>query len=157
MRRARSSSRIFRPDSRHRKRGPTTKAEALKTKARLHSNRLYHSLARAQKRLDDIEASKTAGASSSIITYSEEEAEEMEGVIGEITKELAELKAVLKHDELEYERNRLAVAHFRSKYRELADLRQQRSKLEAESSKSRRSLRRSGPTTAPAHPHARCL
>ena len=123
---------IFRPDSRHRKRGPTTKAEALKTKARLHSNRLYHSLARAQKRLDDIEASKTAGASSSIITYSEEEVEEMEGVIGEITKELAELKAVLKHDELEYERNRLAVAHFRSKYRELADLRQQRNKLQVE-------------------------
>ena len=46
------------------------KAEALKTKARLHSNRLYDYLARAQKRLDDIEASKTAGASSSIITYS---------------------------------------------------------------------------------------
>ena len=45
----------------------------------------------------------------------------MEGVIGEITKELAELKAVHKHDEVEYECNRLAVANFRSKYRELAD------------------------------------
>ena len=108
------------------------KAEALKTKARMHSARLYDSLARAQKRLDDIEASKTAGASSSIITYSEEEVEEMEGVIGEITKELAELKAVHKHDEVEYERNRSAVATVRSKYRELADLRQQRNKLEAE-------------------------
>ena len=56
----------------------------------------------------------------------------MEDVIGEITKELAELKAVHKHDEVEYERNRSAVANFRSKYRELTDLRQQRSKLEAE-------------------------
>ena len=78
------------------------------------------------------ETSKTSGASSSTITYSEEEVEEMEGVIGEITKELAELKAVHKHDEVEYERNRSAVANFRSKYRELTDLRQQRSKLEAE-------------------------
>jgi len=69
------------------------KAEALKTKARLHSNRLFMSLARAQKRMDEIETSKTTGASSSTITYSEEEVEEMEGVIGEITKELAELKA----------------------------------------------------------------
>ncbi len=47
----------------------------------------------------------------------------MEDVIGEITKELAELKAVLKHDEVEYERNHSAVANFRSKYRELTDLR----------------------------------
>ncbi len=53
--------------------------------------------------------SKTAGASSSTITYSEEEVEEMEGVIGDITKELADLKAVHKHDEVEYERNRSAV------------------------------------------------
>ena len=72
-------------------------------------------------RPDEIETSKTSGASSSTITYSEEEVEEMEGVIGEITKELAELKAVHKHDEVEYECNRLAVANFRSKYRELAD------------------------------------
>ena len=94
------------------------KAEAMKTKARLHSNRLFKSFARAQKRIDEIETSKTSGASSSTITYSEEEVEEMEDVIGEITKELAELKAVHKHDEVEYERNRSAVVNFRLKYRE---------------------------------------
>ena len=43
------------------------KAEAMKTKARLHSNRLFKSLARAQKRIDEIETSKTTGASSSTI------------------------------------------------------------------------------------------
>ena len=107
------------------------KAETLKTKARLHSNRLFKSLARALKRIDEIETSETTGASSSTITCSEEEVEEMEGVIGEITKELAELKAVHKHGEVEYERNRSAVANFRSQYRELTDLRQQWNKLEA--------------------------
>ena len=44
------------------------KAEALKTKARMHSNRLFQSLARAQKRLDEIETSKTSVASSSTAT-----------------------------------------------------------------------------------------
>ena len=47
----------------------------------------------------------------------------MESVIGEITKELAELKKTRKHNETEYERNRMAVAHFRAKYSELADRR----------------------------------
>jgi len=64
------------------------KAEAFKTKARLDSKRLSESLARAQKRLDEIEVSKTAGASSSTITYSEEEVAEMEGVIGISPKSL---------------------------------------------------------------------
>ena len=108
------------------------KAEALKTEARWNSKRLHESLARAQKRLDEIETSKTSGASSSTITYSEEEVEEMEGVIGEITKELAELKKTRKHNETEYERNRMAVAHFRAKYSELADLRERCKMLEAQ-------------------------
>ena len=38
------------------------KAEALKTEARRNSKRLHESLARAQKRLDEIETSKTSGA-----------------------------------------------------------------------------------------------
>ena len=110
------------------------KADALKTEARKKSNALQHSLARAEERFRAIQAAKetVAGPSSGAITYTEDEAEEMELVIGELTKELSELRKVRRHDEVEYERNRSAVAQFRSKYSELADLRQTRNKLQAQ-------------------------
>ena len=110
------------------------KADALKTDTRKKSNALQHSLARAEERFRAIQAAKetAAGPSSGAITYTEDEAEEMELVIGELTKELSELRKVRRHDEVEYERNRSAVAQFRSKYSELADLRQTRNKLQAQ-------------------------
>ena len=109
------------------------KADALKTDARKKSNTLRHSLVRAEERFREIQAAKeTTGPSSGAITYTEDEAEEMELVIGELTKELSELRKVRRHDEVEYERNRSAVAQFRSKYSELADLRQTRNKLQVQ-------------------------
>ena len=91
------------------------KADALKTDARKKSDALRHSLARAEERFREIQAAKetAAGPSSGAITYTEDEAEEMELVIGELTKELSELRKVRRHDEVEYERNRSAVSQCR--------------------------------------------
>ena len=54
------------------------KADALKTETRKKSNALRHSLARAQEEFKET----AAGPSSGAITYTEDEAEEMEVVIG---------------------------------------------------------------------------
>ena len=48
----------------------------------------------------------------------EDEVEEMEGIMGDLTAQLAELSKLRKDDEAEYDRNRRDVAGFRGKYRE---------------------------------------
>ena len=75
---------------------------------------MRHSLARAEERFREIQAAKkTTGPSSSAITYTEDEAEEMEVIIGDLTKQLYEMRKVRKHDEIEYARNRSAVSQCR--------------------------------------------
>jgi len=84
---------------------------------------LQRSIGRGEERLREIEDSRvsSSGASSSTITFTEDEVEEMEGVMGDLTAQLAELSKLRKGDEAEYDRNRQAVAGFRGKYRELAE------------------------------------
>ena len=84
---------------------------------------LQRSIGRGEERLREIEDSSvsSSGASSSTITFTEDEVEEMEGVMGDLTAQLAELSKLRKGDEAEYDRNRHAVAGFRGKYRELAE------------------------------------
>jgi chromosome segregation ATPase len=86
-------------------------------------NALQRSIGRGEERLREIEDSRvsSSGASSSTITFTEDEVEEMEGVMGDLTAQLAELSKLRKGDEAEYDRNRQAVAGFRGKYRELAE------------------------------------
>ena len=55
----------------------------------------------------------SSSASSSATTYTEDEVEELETVMGDLTDELAEVKKLRKHDEAEYDRTRQAVAGFR--------------------------------------------
>ena len=111
-------------------------AEALaesKTAFRRKGDTLRRSIARGEARLRDIQTKATSsGASSSATTYTEEEVEEMEGVMGDLTAQLAELRKSRKDDEAEYDRNRRAVAAFRSKYSELTDLKRANLALEAE-------------------------
>ena len=87
----------------------------LKTEARKKSDALQHSLARAEERFRDIQAAKETviGPSSGAITYTEDEVEEMEVVIGDLTRQLYEMRKVRKHDEIEYARNRSAVSQCR--------------------------------------------
>ena len=111
-------------------------AEALaesKTAFRRKGDTLRRSIARGEACLRDIQTKATSsGSSSNATTYTEEEVEEMEGVMGDLTAQLAELRKSRKDDEAEYDRNRRAVAAFRSKYSELADLKRANLALEAE-------------------------
>ncbi len=84
---------------------------------------LNRSISREEERLRAVQESKasSSGASSSATTYTKEEVEEMEGIMGDLTAQLAELNMLRKDNEAEYDRNRQAVAGFRGKYRELAE------------------------------------
>ena len=110
--------------------GRATKAEAKvaaladsRADLRRKVHALQRSIGRGEERLREIEDSRvsSSGASSSTITFTEDEVEEMEGVMGDLTAQLAELSKLRKGDEAEYDRNRQAVAGFRGKYRELAE------------------------------------
>ena len=77
--------------------------------------RHFDFLARAEERFREIQAAKetAAGPLSGTITYTEDEAEEMEVVIGDLTKQLYEMRKVRKHDEIEYAQNRYTVSQCR--------------------------------------------
>ena len=80
---------------------------------------LQRSIGRGEERLREIKDSSVSslGASSSAMTFTEDEVEEMEEtVMGDLTAQLAEVKKLHKHDEAEYDRTRQAVAGFRLKY-----------------------------------------
>ena len=84
---------------------------------------LNRSISRGEERLREIQELKasSSGASSSATTYTEDEVEEMEGIMGDLTAQLAELSNLRKDDEAEYDRNRQTVAGFRDKYHILAE------------------------------------
>ena len=111
-------------------------AESLdETKGNLRRNgaALRRAISRGEERHRDIQTKATSsGASSSGTTYTDDEVEEMEGVMGDLTAQLTELRKTRKDDEAEYDRNRQAVASFRSKYSELADLKRANLALQAE-------------------------
>ena len=67
---------------------------------------LQRSIGRGEERLREIEDSRvsSSGASSSAMTFTEDEVEEMEGVMGDLTAQLAELSKLRKDDEAEYDR-----------------------------------------------------
>ena len=79
---------------------------------------LQRSIGHGEERLREIQDAKasSSSASSSATTYTEDEVEEMETVMGDLTAQLAEVKKLRKHDEAEYDRTRQAVAGFRLKY-----------------------------------------
>ena len=79
---------------------------------------LRRTIGTGEERLREIQDAKasSSSASSSATTYTEDEVEEMETVMGDLTAQLAEVKKLHKHDEAEYDRTRQAVAGFRLKY-----------------------------------------
>ena len=79
---------------------------------------LRRTIGTGEERLREIQDAKasSSSASSSATTYTEDEVEEMETVMGDLTAQLAEVKKLRKHDEAEYDRTRQAVAGFRLKY-----------------------------------------
>ena len=79
---------------------------------------LRRTIGTGEERLREIQDAKasSSSASSSATTYTEDEVEEMETVMGDLASQLAEVKKLRKHDEAEYDRTRQAVAGFRLKY-----------------------------------------
>ena len=85
------------------------------------------SLARAQGRVEALEAKSRAPSSSSTgaMTWTEDEVEEFERHIGDLTRELNVLKRDAKSNAAEYARNKAAVANMRDKFAELQAARNQ--------------------------------
>ena len=85
------------------------------------------SLARAQGRVEALEAKSRAPSSSSTgaMTWTEDEVEEFERHIGELTSELKVLKRDARSNAAEYARNKAAVANMRGKFAELQAARNQ--------------------------------
>ena len=79
---------------------------------------LRRTIGTGEERLREIQDAKasSSSASSSATTYTEDEVEEMETVMGDLTAQLAEVNKLRKHDEAKYDRTRQAVAGFRLKY-----------------------------------------
>ena len=91
----------------------------VKAEAHKQAKMFQQSLSRLQEKLAAIEAKPV---SSSPMTWDEEEVQEMEGVIAELTAQLQELKGEVKANEREFERNRGMVSNMGPKYAELAGL-----------------------------------
>ena len=76
---------------------------------------LNRPISRGEERLREIQEPKASSSGA----YTEDEVEEMETVMGDLTAQLAELSKLRKDDEAEYDRNQQAVAGVRLKYLEL--------------------------------------
>ena len=81
------------------------------------------SLKRSQGRVEALEAKSRAPSSSGAMTWTEDEVEEFERHIGELTGELNALKRHVRGNLAEYKRNKFAVANMREKYGELQQAR----------------------------------
>jgi chromosome segregation ATPase len=97
---------------------------------------LARSLRRAQIRMkivvDKHEKAMKEPCSSSTLTWDENDVMELEGCIGELNAELAELRKEARSSAGEYSRNKAAVSNFRDKYEELSDLKAQVKAMRAE-------------------------